>query len=56
MGNPRPAGTYDKENSCIEDVLAIANELARQYQVIEDPDAKNSDASTKKTKGKAGTH
>lgn len=56
MRNPRPAATYAKENSCIEDVLAIANEIAQANQPSTALDSRTSKTSRPRTERRTGFH
>lgn len=56
MKNPRPSTTYVKENSCIEDVMAIANAIVRGYQPATGLNSRKRDALPQGAKQQTGTH
>lgn len=55
MKASRTAATYYKENSCIEDVIAIANEIARGAQPAAAPNVRQNKASPQRMKKHKGS-
>ena len=56
MKIPRQTATYIKENSCIEDVMAIANEILREYQPATGLNSRRNDAPPQRAKRQIGVH
>jgi hypothetical protein len=56
MKATRTAGTYYREKSCIEDVLAIANEIAQGVRPGKAQNAGKNDAYPQRARKQTGIH